>query len=122
MQPSCLKQIAGQNKQSLLPKVTRTMNLWVRPSDRTIETEIENLLFTDAATRADLAIALKKLHEEIEVRRAAENELRLHRDTLEERVRERARKNWCGLRKMPRLPTRPRVIFWPTCHTSCVHH
>ncbi len=43
----------------------------------------------DEAPYTDLAAALQKLRQEIEVRRAVEHELRLHRDTLEERVRQR---------------------------------
>ena len=61
----------------------------VQPSNRTIETEIEKLLETDEVTQADYAVALKKLRKEIEVRKAAEDELRSHRDSLEERIRER---------------------------------
>ena len=62
---------------------------FIQPSNRTIETEIENLLERDDVTRADYAVALKNLRKEIEVRKAAENELRSHRDSLEERIRER---------------------------------
>lgn len=61
----------------------------VRPSPRTIEAEIKQLLTDDEVTHADLAVALKKLQDEIAVRQAVETELRLHRDALEERVRER---------------------------------
>ena len=35
----------------------------VKPSNRSIEIEIENLLLSDEATRADMAVALKKLRE-----------------------------------------------------------
>lgn len=48
----------------------------VRPSDRTIEGELDRLLESDAATRADLAVALRKLMREVEERRAAEEALR----------------------------------------------
>jgi rsbT co-antagonist protein RsbR len=48
----------------------------VRPSDRTVEGELERLLESDAATRADLAVALRKLMCEVEERRAAEEALR----------------------------------------------
>lgn len=61
----------------------------IRPSDRTIETEIKKLLDSEEATRTDYAIALKKLRKEIEVRKTVEHELRSHRDSLEERIRER---------------------------------
>jgi rsbT co-antagonist protein RsbR len=48
----------------------------VRPSDRTVESEIERLLESDTATRADLAVALQTLRREVEERRAAEEALR----------------------------------------------
>ncbi len=64
---------------------------WVRPSPRTIEAEIEEHLNTEDATKADVAVALQKLQEEITVRQAVEMELRMHRDALEERVRERTK-------------------------------
>ncbi len=46
------------------------------PSERTVEEEIENLLATDEATRADMAVALEKLKREISVRERAEKTLR----------------------------------------------
>lgn len=48
----------------------------VSPSSRSIEDEIEGLLATDEATRADMAVALRKLEEEIAERRKAEDALR----------------------------------------------
>lgn len=48
----------------------------VRPSERLIEDEIENLLLTDEATRADMAVALQKLRKEFNERKQAEKELR----------------------------------------------
>ena len=48
----------------------------VVPSERSIEMEIENLLLSNEATRADMAVALHKLLEEIEERKAAEEALR----------------------------------------------
>jgi rsbT co-antagonist protein RsbR len=48
----------------------------VRPSDRTIEGDLERLLAADAATRADLAVALERLRQEVEERRATEEALR----------------------------------------------
>ena len=48
----------------------------VQPSERTIEKEIDNLLATDEVTKADMAVALKKLQEEISERRQAELALR----------------------------------------------
>ncbi|MGD9136703.1 MAG: response regulator, partial [Desulfobacterales bacterium] len=49
----------------------------IAPSKRTVEEEIENLLETDEATRADMAVALKKLKKEISVREQIENALRI---------------------------------------------
>jgi two-component system cell cycle sensor histidine kinase/response regulator CckA len=46
------------------------------PSERTVEEEIENLLATDEATRADMAVALEKLKREISVRERTEKTLR----------------------------------------------
>jgi PAS domain S-box-containing protein len=43
----------------------------VGPSERFIETEIENLLAADEATRADMAVALEKLRQEIAERQRA---------------------------------------------------
>ena len=48
----------------------------VRPSSRTVETEIEGLLASDAATRADMEVALRRLEGEIAERRQAEEALR----------------------------------------------
>jgi len=48
----------------------------VRPSDRTLEGELERLLASDEATRADLAVALHKLQGEVVERRLAEEALR----------------------------------------------
>lgn len=48
----------------------------VKPSDRSIEKEIENLLATDEATRADMAVALQKLGKEVAERQQAESSLR----------------------------------------------
>ncbi len=48
----------------------------VRPSDRTIEGDIEHLLATDGATRADLAVALERLRQEVDERRSTEEALR----------------------------------------------
>jgi len=49
----------------------------VVPSDRSLENEIENLLTTDEATRADMAVALKKLQDEILERKRAEEGLKV---------------------------------------------
>lgn len=63
----------------------------IRPSDRSLETEIEKLLLTDQATRADYAVALQQLRDEITTRQQAEVALREHQQYLEQRVRERTR-------------------------------
>ncbi|GEM_PF-3366512 len=55
----------------------------VRPSDRSIEQEIDQLLASDAATRADLAVALQKLQAEIEQRKQIEAELRRSQSLLQ---------------------------------------
>jgi two-component system cell cycle sensor histidine kinase/response regulator CckA len=47
----------------------------VRPSPRSIEKEIEDLLATDEATQADMAVALRRLEKEITERRRAEEAL-----------------------------------------------
>lgn len=47
----------------------------VAPSERSIEIETENLLATDEATRADMAVALQKLREEVNERQRAEKSL-----------------------------------------------
>ena len=48
----------------------------VGPSKRSIEQEIENLLTTDEATRADMAVALHNLQIEVKERKRAEETLR----------------------------------------------
>lgn len=48
----------------------------VRPSPKRVETEIENLLRADEATRADMAVALRKLEAEVAARTRTETELR----------------------------------------------
>ena len=48
----------------------------VRPSPRTVEKEIEGLLASDEATRADMEVALRRLEKEIAERRQAEEALR----------------------------------------------
>ncbi len=47
----------------------------VAPSERSIEIETENLLATDEATRADMAVALQKLQREVNERQRAEKSL-----------------------------------------------
>jgi PAS domain S-box-containing protein len=48
----------------------------VKPSNRSVESEIENLLLTDETTRADMAVALQKLQNEVLERKHAEKSLR----------------------------------------------
>ncbi|MHC4516488.1 MAG: ATP-binding protein, partial [Planctomycetota bacterium] len=48
----------------------------VKPSTRSIEVEMENLLASDEATRADMAVALRKLENEIVERKRTEEMLR----------------------------------------------
>jgi len=48
----------------------------VRPSNRTVEKEIDSLLTTDEATRADMAVAIQKLKKEADERSKAEEALR----------------------------------------------
>jgi len=48
----------------------------VHPSKRSIEEEIDKLLASDEATRADMAVALQKLRSEVKERRRAEKALR----------------------------------------------
>src|SRR6478672_7180438 len=48
----------------------------VRPSKRSIEEEIDKLLITDEGTRADMAVALQKLRQEIAERKRTEEALR----------------------------------------------
>ncbi|MBN2529599.1 MAG: PAS domain-containing protein [Deltaproteobacteria bacterium] len=61
----------------------------VKPSQKSVEQEIENLLSTDQGTRADMAVALMKLKQEIKERRKVEKELRAVQSELERRVLER---------------------------------
>ncbi len=52
----------------------------VKPSNRSIEREIEELLATDEATKADMAVALEKLNKEIKERMQVEFALRESED------------------------------------------
>lgn len=61
----------------------------VRPSDRSLEAEIEGLLASGEATKADMAVALEKLRKEVGERLHAEAALRHARDDLEIRVADR---------------------------------
>jgi rsbT co-antagonist protein RsbR len=55
----------------------------IRPSERSLEEELDNLLSSDTATRADLAVALQQLQQEIEQRNQAETELRKNQEQLQ---------------------------------------
>jgi rsbT co-antagonist protein RsbR len=54
----------------------------VRPSELSVEDRVERLLETDAATRADLAVALEQLRKEVDERAATERELREKLDLI----------------------------------------
>ena len=56
----------------------------VHPSTRSIEQEIENLLATDAATRADLAVAVMRLKKDIAERQRTEETLRQMSQAVEQ--------------------------------------
>ncbi|MDK9707131.1 MAG: response regulator [Desulforhopalus sp.] len=64
----------------------------VKPSTRTIENELTNLLATGAGATADATTALRKLQEEIQTRAKTEQELRLGHLQLEQRMLEQAGK------------------------------
>lgn len=51
----------------------------VEVSDRSIEREIDALLATDSATRADMAVAMQKLRDEIAARTKAQEEIEIFR-------------------------------------------
>jgi PAS domain S-box-containing protein len=57
-------------------------DFFVSPSSRSIEKEIGNLLATDEATRADLAVALRKLAREIAERKRAQEEVQESEERL----------------------------------------
>lgn len=62
----------------------------VRPSQRTIDEDLEDLLATEHATRADLTTALEQLRKEIDERRVIEESLRQeveNRTRVEEELR-----------------------------------
>ncbi len=54
----------------------------IKPSKRSIENEINNLLSSDEATRADMAVALRKLQIEIEERKKTEAKLKSYQEHL----------------------------------------
>ncbi|MFX1508460.1 MAG: PAS domain S-box protein, partial [Promethearchaeota archaeon] len=47
-----------------------------KPSKRSVEEEIETLLISNEATKADMAVALKRLHEEVNKRKESEERYR----------------------------------------------
>ena len=70
--------------QSAAKKQTRSAKKTpLKPSSRTIEQEIENLLSSDEATRADMAVALRRLENEIAERKQVEESLREKSDELD---------------------------------------
>ncbi len=79
----------------------------VRPSDRTVERQVEELLRSDSATRADLAVALERLRCEIDERRDTERDLREKLDVIrrqEEAIRALSTpilQVWDGVLAMP---------------------
>jgi signal transduction histidine kinase len=54
----------------------------VGPSELIIEKELERLLDSDDATRADMAVALRQLRKEIASRKELEQQLRMHEDVV----------------------------------------
>ena len=72
---------------SFIAKGDRFDEFVVRPSEHTIEKEIEAFLLNDKATKADMAVALKKLQKEIAEREHAENTLRESEERLDLAVR-----------------------------------
>ncbi|MEZ4451479.1 MAG: STAS domain-containing protein [Nannocystaceae bacterium] len=60
----------------------------VKPSDATIEGELERLLSTERATASDLAAALERLREENEIRRGAEREAQRRLALIESQQRD----------------------------------
>ncbi len=81
----------------------------VRPADGAVEAQMEDLLRSDHATRADLAVALEKLRHEVEERKATEIELRDKLDLIkkqEEAIQELSTpilKVWDSVLAMPMI-------------------
>jgi len=67
--------------------------LRVSPSPKTIEEEIDTLLESDNATKADMAVALAKLKTEINTRIRIEDELKRTQLALEDRVEKRTQES-----------------------------
>ena len=61
----------------------------IMPSMRSVEQEIENLMSTDEASRADMAVALIRLQKEVEIRTTVERQLREIQADLASRVSKR---------------------------------
>jgi rsbT co-antagonist protein RsbR len=79
----------------------------VRPSARTLELELDDLVRSEKATRADLASAFERLRAEVEERRRVEEELRAKLDVIrrqEEAIRAMSTpilRLWEGVLTMP---------------------
>ena len=71
-----MKPTAGPTRRQFIANGDAYDEFVVKPSSRSIEKEIESLLASDEATRADMAVALRKLGQEIAERRRAEEILR----------------------------------------------
>lgn len=83
----------------------------VQPSHRSLEQEIENLLTTDQATRADMAVALMRVKRENEERRKMEEALRAAQAELESRVLERTEALADAIERLKGSEWRFRSIF-----------
>jgi len=70
------------NQSAFIAKGDEYDEFMVGPSERSIEQEIENLLATDESTRADLAVALRKLKKEMAERTQAEEALQESEERL----------------------------------------
>jgi rsbT co-antagonist protein RsbR len=80
----------------------------VQPSDRSVEAEVEKLLATDEATRADLAVALQKLRAEMSEREKVEAE----RERLQQEIIE-AQQHALKESATPVIPIMDRIIVMP---------
>jgi rsbT co-antagonist protein RsbR len=84
----------------------------IRPSERSLEAELDNLLSSDTATRADLAVALQQLQQEIEQRGQAEEE----RAALQQQIID-AQRNALRELSTPLIPVSDNVVIMPLIGT-----